>query len=547
MKNKNLIVVLLAVAIFFFVFQKPWVEPPPIVPPLEQGLFAWWQFSDASDSSGNNRNGVIAPDAMLDNNKLSITNSHAAFQADLKTPYFSSAELANLWDKSKANPNLVGQFGSVIQKGAEYWYYEVVAGTVKMKSSADGLVWGNQLTVLLGGGVGAWDEFIDVVSVFYDPGNAKPFQMLYRGHSASPIAYKIGRAESTDGLAWQRHANNPFDDTATEFGKNYDPTGVIKANGTYYAFVGGYGGHGATNLYTSQDLVNWVADSENPLFTGGEYCVFVFSYGGSFYLLVPWDSRDKQLVGDLGDHAILLYKDSSPTFHRSDRKYLGVAVLNDKPFDEEYLDTPSCITTDVSRSSFPTAPKIECLYWSKGTDNSTGNKWMTYNLASLAGLSVLPGIGGASSLYNKPQTVCAWINPSVSSTNQDFFSIADGHPYVGGPQVILGLSNANKLKVYGWLQSFYNYNYVVGNSVVPSNAWSHVCYAYDGTNFSLYLNGVLDSALVKGYNSSFAQKYAFVGAGYNADFKGLVDDVRVYNRVLSASEFAGLYALGAPV
>jgi beta-lactam-binding protein with PASTA domain len=82
---------------------------------------------------------------------------------------------------------------------------------------------------------------------------------------------------------------------------------------------------------------------------------------------------------------------------------------------------------------------------------------------------------------------------------------------------------------------------VRGATQIPLNAWTHLATTYDGTNQRFYVNGVLvktvanpgaitqsNGALrIGGNNSSF---YEF--------FTGLIDEVRVYNRALSASEIA---------
>jgi beta-lactam-binding protein with PASTA domain len=80
---------------------------------------------------------------------------------------------------------------------------------------------------------------------------------------------------------------------------------------------------------------------------------------------------------------------------------------------------------------------------------------------------------------------------------------------------------------------------VRGAAQIPLNTWTHLATTYDGTNQRFYVNGVLvktvanpgaitqsNGALrIGGNNSSF---YEF--------FTGLIDEVRVYNRALSASE-----------
>ncbi len=83
---------------------------------------------------------------------------------------------------------------------------------------------------------------------------------------------------------------------------------------------------------------------------------------------------------------------------------------------------------------------------------------------------------------------------------------------------------------------------VRGTSAIPLNAWTHLAATYDGANLRYYVNGVLvgttagtgtinaaNGALRIGGNSS-------APAGQGEFFRGLIDEVRVYNRALTAAE-----------
>ena len=81
------------------------------------------------------------------------------------------------------------------------------------------------------------------------------------------------------------------------------------------------------------------------------------------------------------------------------------------------------------------------------------------------------------------------------------------------------------------------------------NTWVHVAGTYDGTTVRLYYNGVSENPEAASF-SLLANAYP-LSIGVNGDltqyfFGGAIDDVRVYNRALSAAEIAAL-AAGAPV
>ena len=86
-----------------------------------------------------------------------------------------------------------------------------------------------------------------------------------------------------------------------------------------------------------------------------------------------------------------------------------------------------------------------------------------------------------------------------------------------------------------------------GVSALPLNTWSHLAATYNGSSLILYLNGV--AAGTRATTGTLAQSNSPLRIGGNAVwgeyFQGRLDDVRVYNRALTASEI--LADMGTPV
>ncbi len=77
-----------------------------------------------------------------------------------------------------------------------------------------------------------------------------------------------------------------------------------------------------------------------------------------------------------------------------------------------------------------------------------------------------------------------------------------------------------------------------GPAALPRSSWRHLATTYDGASLRLYVNGALvSSTAVSGAmaNSSGALKIGG-NAVWPEWFAGRIDDLRVYNRALSASE-----------
>jgi prepilin-type N-terminal cleavage/methylation domain-containing protein len=77
---------------------------------------------------------------------------------------------------------------------------------------------------------------------------------------------------------------------------------------------------------------------------------------------------------------------------------------------------------------------------------------------------------------------------------------------------------------------------------VSTNNWYYVVGTYDGTAARLYINGSFNSqgaGIANIQTSALPLTIGWAGTGIN--FNGLIDDVRIYNRALSAAEIQALY------
>jgi hypothetical protein len=78
------------------------------------------------------------------------------------------------------------------------------------------------------------------------------------------------------------------------------------------------------------------------------------------------------------------------------------------------------------------------------------------------------------------------------------------------------------------------------NAILPLNTWYHVAVTLDSSrNISLYINGTLDSSgTISNGNIPTANIITTIGEGtyQNYNFNGLIDEVRIYDRVLSEQE-----------
>ncbi len=82
-----------------------------------------------------------------------------------------------------------------------------------------------------------------------------------------------------------------------------------------------------------------------------------------------------------------------------------------------------------------------------------------------------------------------------------------------------------------------------GNTVLSSGHWYHVAATWDGSEVRIYVDGVLDKDPpdLRGGTIGTDTRPLYIGGRGTSDvLDGIVDDVRIYNRALSAAEVAAL-------
>ncbi|MFD0618659.1 family 20 glycosylhydrolase [Paenibacillus sp. GCM10027629] len=121
-----------------------------------------------------------------------------------------------------------------------------------------------------------------------------------------------------------------------------------------------------------------------------------------------------------------------------------------------------------------------------------------------------------------------------------------GQPNTTGNEALLsGATSAIKINqynktgkvgvtVYGSKDHIYNYS-------IPSNQWTHLTFVGTSTGTALYVNGVLKETINAKVNGPMAIVGAEVSGGSRTSyFKGSLDELKIFNKALSASEIVEL-------
>ena len=208
--------------------------------------------------------------------------------------------------------------------------------------------------------------------------------------------------------------------------------------------------------------------------------------------------------------------------------------------------------TSASRASAPTAGLVG--YWNfdngsgtTATDSSGNGNAATLNggatwVAGKIGASALQlnGSTGYASMRNipfggtNPITVCAWMKPDAFNSGRTIFSEAS--------EIVLQMNGTNLQWILNSLST--NDRVSVPSGMTAGN-WYHVCGLYSaGTGMQVYINGILHGSVKPTGSYASVSNQIEIGrmGGYKSGyFDGAIDEVRVYNRALSAQEVVDTY------
>ena len=161
--------------------------------------------------------------------------------------------------------------------------------------------------------------------------------------------------------------------------------------------------------------------------------------------------------------------------------------------------------------------------------------------------------GGSQSLYdtsspsylpvgNSSYTQSVWFKPNVVSGNGGLVGWGD---YFSSRRV-------NALRLYENSGGFRHYwwgadlDCTGAQCPISTGTWYHVASTWDGTTRKLFVNGVLKRSDTPGANNATAANFHIGKTCCSEFFNGLIDDVAIYTRALSAGEVAELATSSIP-
>ncbi|MFA5771798.1 MAG: PQQ-binding-like beta-propeller repeat protein [Thermoplasmata archaeon] len=152
----------------------------------------------------------------------------------------------------------------------------------------------------------------------------------------------------------------------------------------------------------------------------------------------------------------------------------------------------------------------------------------------------------AASLKPTSITIECWVKPNINYTSAtpltalivkntaNSNTIAKGYIlyYMTGG---LAFSTAYSSTWYGVSKSI----------ILEKDKWYHISGTYDGATVKLYVNGSMANSVSNSYTVTYDNSPVWIGKAYTNSgyryFNGIIDEVRIYNRALTASEIKADY------
>lgn len=158
-------------------------------------------------------------------------------------------------------------------------------------------------------------------------------------------------------------------------------------------------------------------------------------------------------------------------------------------------------------------------------------------------------VPGSSSLngMTKAITLSAWVKPSANTSKSMIIERWLYGTGVNQRGYCLYLA-ATGTVAFGITSDGATPKWLTTKETVAWDTWTYVTATFDGTTMKIYLNGVLSTSIAAGISTIFVPTgnihigyWQTTASTWEAPFKGVIDEVKMYNEALSLAEINNLY------
>ena len=199
------------------------------------------------------------------------------------------------------------------------------------------------------------------------------------------------------------------------------------------------------------------------------------------------------------------------------------------------------------------APPAGMINWWPG--DGTGDDIVASNHGTLTGDFVAGIVGQAFSFDGAGDSAVVGHDPSLDLNHFTLDAWVNPGRFTPGDHQAIITKNVNPRPPSLWLfgdkvQVWVDPVGLAATSVtgLTLGNWHHVATTYDGSNVKIYIDGSLDVSVPQTFAPATNTQPLLFGAGRDNDqffFQGLIDEVEIFNRVLSDAEIMAIFEAGS--
>jgi hypothetical protein len=165
----------------------------------------------------------------------------------------------------------------------------------------------------------------------------------------------------------------------------------------------------------------------------------------------------------------------------------------------------------------------------------------------------------AAELHPSRITVETWINPSAIKVgsrivSQELAANSCQYPFIAYSLDLRSNEGSKAAFFFSTTADLSLLHEVTSKNAIPLNQFTHLAATFDGTEARMYVNGVLEGTIYAPGDLRGSSQPIFIGApgpGCRAvypslgEFVGIIDELSIYTRVLTAAEIQAIFKAGA--
>ena len=287
---------------------------------------------------------------------------------------------------------------------------------------------------------------------------------------------------------------------------------------------------------------------------------------GSLPAVIGISNNGDMLLSTASNDNIIFVTSNAERVRIGSNGYVGIGNSNPQ-YPIDISGNTNIGTSTLSLTTSNTVPATPVAYYAFNSAAPMADSVGTYTLVATGTYAQVPGVsgGGAIHLTNQngavaptnfvryaagitnapPLSVSCWFNTSIVPANlAPIFAV--GGSTSGNAGVSVRFNNSLQLQMATYTNGGNLYQAL---STVATNTWYHVAATMSSSNITIYVNGVqVHQTANMGPITTFPSGNQFALGGCSGDtagggMTGMIDEVRVYNRVLTAAEVGSLAGL----